>query len=106
MARNVNNRLNQLANRRRGTDRLNLIAMDAQPDILAKSALQESWQKRAKTQSNRQYALGSMQEVGADYTRISLETAERVGNQLKTGLQSAGISTEFRLQGSVPLRLP
>ncbi|OAF16520.1 hypothetical protein AYJ54_37970 [Bradyrhizobium centrolobii] len=46
-----------------------------------------------------------MQEVGADYTRISVETAERVGVQLKADLASAGISADFRLQGSVPLNV-
>jgi hypothetical protein len=105
MARNINNRLNQLQKRRRGTDRLNRIAMDSQPEILAKSVLQENWQKRAKTQSYTQYALGSMQEVGPDYTRISLETAERVGNQLKSGLETGGVTAVFRLQGSVPLNV-
>jgi hypothetical protein len=105
MARNINNRLSQLAKRRRGTDRLNRVAMDSRQEILAKSLLQESWQKRAKGQSYTQYVLGSMQEVGADYTRISLETAERVGNQLRSGLEAVGITAGFRLQGSVPLNV-
>jgi hypothetical protein len=105
MARNINNRLSQLAKRRRGTDRLNRVAMDSQQEILAKSLLQESWQKRAKNQSYTQYALGAMQEVGADYTRISIETAERVGSQLKSGLEAAGVTAGFRLQGSVPLNV-
>src|SRR5260221_12804698 len=60
---------------------------------------------RAANQSHTRYALGAMQEVDADYTRISRETAERVGAQLKTGLTNAGISADFRLQGSVPLNV-
>ncbi len=46
-----------------------------------------------------------MQEVTSEYTRISIETAERVGHQLAMGLTAAGLSVEFRLQGSVPLNV-
>jgi hypothetical protein len=46
-----------------------------------------------------------MQDVGPDYTRISLETAQRVGRQLNAGLVAAGFSVDFRLQGSVPLNV-
>jgi hypothetical protein len=65
----------------------------------------EAWQRRFGTQSHTQYALGAMEEVGSEYTRISIETAERVGKQLKSGLASVGIVTDFRLQGSVPLNV-
>ena len=101
MAKDVTERLNSLQKRRQGTDersqsRLNY---DAQFDLLAKSVLTESWQKRTSKLYTR-YALGAMQPVSADYTRISLETAERVGKQLN---QKLSRSVEFRLQGSVPL---
>lgn len=103
MARNIQNRLAQLQKRRAGTDRLSRLGYDSQIDLLVKSSkLEESWQKRAQKPYTR-YALGSMQEVGPDYTRISLETADRVGKQLATRLTGAGFSVEFRLQGSVPL---
>jgi hypothetical protein len=103
MARNIQNRLDQLKKRRTGTDRLSRLGYDSQVELLVKSSkLEESWEKRAQKPYTR-YALGSMQEVGSDYTRISLETADRVGKQLATRLTAAGFSIEFRLQGSVPL---
>lgn len=103
MARNIQKRLTQLRNRRTGTDRLQRVSLDSQIDLLAKSVrLEESWQKRTQQPYTR-YALGAMQEVGPEYTRISRETAERVGKQLNSGLTSAGFSVDFRLQGSVPL---
>jgi len=105
MARNIGNRLSQLAKRRKGMDRLTRIAQDSQTEIITKSLQSEAWQDRAKNQSYTRYALGAMQEVGPDYTRISVETAERVGAQLKTGLANAGITADFRLQGSVPLNV-
>jgi hypothetical protein len=105
MARNIGQRLNQLSKRRQGTDRLARVAADSQIELLAKSTFDEAWQKRASNQSYTKYALGSMQEVGPDYTRVSLETAERVGSQLKGGLANAGITADFRLQGSVPLNV-
>lgn len=105
MARNIGNRLNELAKRRKGMDRLTRIAQDSQLEVILKSLQSENWQDRAKNQSYTRYALGAMQEVGPDYTRISVETAERVGAQLKTGLASIGIAADFRLQGSVPLNV-
>lgn len=105
MARDINTRLQQLETRRKGTDRLNRLAMDSQREVLAKSLMTESWQKRQGNKPFTQYAIGSMQEVGADYTRISLETARRVGAQLNQGLTSEDYSVDFRLQGSVPLNV-
>ena len=101
MPRNVNARLSQLKTRRQGMDRLGRLAQDAQREIIAKSLQAESWQKRASYQPNTQYALGAMQEVGPEYTRISVETAERVGKQLASSISFV----EFRLQGSVPLNV-
>jgi hypothetical protein len=46
-----------------------------------------------------------MQEVGPDYMRISIETAERVQNQLAIGLAAVGRTVGFRLQGSVPCNI-
>jgi len=103
MARDIQKRLVQLRSRRIGTDRLSHLTYDSQVDVLRKSIqLEESWQKRSQKPYTR-YALGSMQEVGPEYTRISLETAERVGKQLESKLTAAGFAIEFRLQGSVPL---
>lgn len=79
------------------------LAEDARADTLAKSFLDEGWQKRALNQPYTRYAIGAMQAVDPDYTRISLETAERVGKQLRSGLVNQGFEVDFRLQGSVPL---
>lgn len=105
MAIDIEKRLRQLNNRRRGVDRLGRLSTAAQSDVLQKSISEESWQKRAPTQPYTRYALGAMQEVGPDYTRISIETAERVGKQLSEKLTAAGFTVEFRLQGSVPLNV-
>ncbi len=105
MARDINKRLDQLRNRRRGLDRLGRLNEAARTEAIAKSYLEEEWQKRAKSQPYTRYALGAMQEVGKDYTRISIETAERVGKQLDSGLTAAGFAVDFRLQGSVPLNV-
>ncbi|TAZ29829.1 hypothetical protein ELH73_08150 [Rhizobium leguminosarum] len=103
MAMNINKRLDQLRTRRSGIDRAHRVAMDAAAEVLAKSRIDEAWQKRAKDQPHTRYCLGAMQAVDPDYTRISIETAERVGKQLLSGLQALGIPIELRLQGSVPL---
>jgi len=105
VARNVQNRLTQLRSRRRGTDSFQRLALDEQVDLLAKSAGDERWEKRASAQPNTRYALGAMQEVGPDYTRISIDTAKRVATQLKTALTTLGNPIDFRLQGSVLLNV-
>lgn len=105
MARDIDKRLNQLRTRRSGVDRLGMVAQDDAADVLRKSYDEEGWQKRATDQPYTRYCLGAMQEVDQDYTRISIETAERVGKQLLEGLTTAGISVQFRLQGSVPLNV-
>lgn len=103
MVRNIYQRLESLQARRSGTDRLHVVA-DSAGELLRKSAFTEDYQKRsAADRPNTRYALGSMQEVTPEYTRISLETAWRVGRQLEQGLTNAGLQVEFRLQGSVPL---
>src|SRR3954454_16298 len=102
MARNIGQRLAQLKTRRQGLDRLTRVASPTRAEILAKSLNEEAYQRRAPAQPYTRYALGSMQEVGPEYTRISVEEAERVGRQLEAGLTPFGISVAFRLQGSVP----
>lgn len=94
MARDINKRLANLKVRRRG----------APTESLLKSLLPESYEKRS-SKSYTRYALGAMQAVDDDYTRIGLETAERIGKQLHSGLKDAGNPVEFRLQGSVPLNV-
>jgi hypothetical protein len=105
MSRNVNNRLQQLRTRRQGLDRLYALDEAAQRQVIAKSAGLEGYQKRAEGKPYTRYALGAMEEVGRDYTRISLEEADRVGKQLESGLATAGISAEFQIQGSVPANI-
>ncbi|MGH7484714.1 MAG: hypothetical protein ACREMY_03790 [bacterium] len=103
MARDIQARLARLRRRRAGTDRLDRLGAGEQRELLEKSQrLQETWQTRSRD-SYTGYALGAMQEVGADYTRICLETATRVGEQLNTRLTALGHQVAFRLQGSVPL---
>lgn len=106
MAGDINKRIAQLRARRLGSDRM---ALDesVRRDVLAKALYPtpEPWEKRAANMPFTQYVAGALEPVDATYTRVSLETADRVGSQLKTRLTAAGISVDFRLQGSVPLNV-
>lgn len=102
MTRDIGKRLQQLKARRSGADRIAVLNSTDGLDVLAKSIYGESYTRRAAGQKHTQYALGAMQPVDADYTRISLEEAERVGKQLDAGLRARGRDVGFRLQGSVP----
>lgn len=104
MARNIESRLKALKARRSGSDRISRIATASQISVLADSLLTEAYQKRS-SKPYTQYALGSMQEVKPDYTRVSIETAERVAKQIVEALASEGFDLACELQGSVPCNL-
>lgn len=101
MARTIRDRIARLDSRRSGIDRLTAVAQDSQFEVLAKSLVQEGYKNRAKEQPYTEYTLGSMQEVDANYTRISLEEADRIAKQLTGGLNNENIRVDFRIQGSV-----
>ncbi|QHB70720.1 hypothetical protein [Stenotrophomonas sp. 364] len=105
MARTVDERISALRARRRGEDRASLMAQDsaAVAKYVEKIGQQEAWETKATSKPNTRYVLGAMQEVDADYTRISTETAMRVANQLEKRIE--GFHLEFHLQGSVPLNV-
>lgn len=104
MARDINQRLQQLRTRRDGSRGM---AMEgATLDSIFNKSIppSELWESRgAVNQPHTRYALGSMQAVSETYTRVSKETADRVANQLKERLAKGGVHAEFHLQGSVPL---
>ena len=103
MARDINQRLQQLRIRRDGSRGT---AMDSATlgSIFRSAPPVELWESRGTgDQPNTRYALGSMQAVSDTYTRVSKDTADRVANQLKERLAKDGIDAEFKLQGSVPL---
>ncbi|PYD29638.1 hypothetical protein [Pseudomonas syringae] len=102
MNTSINERINRLRSRRSGLDRSSVIAMDAKDFIVNRSLTKEAWEHRVKDKPNTTFALGAMQEVDPTYTRISIETAERVSNQLSK--RTSG-NLEFELQGSVPLNV-
>ena len=59
--------------------------------------LVESYLQRAKTPTI-QYALGAMQQIEPEYTKVSLEEADRVVGHLR-----GRVPAKYELQGSVPL---
>lgn len=106
MAQSIEQRLERLRNRRLGTDRVAVLSEDARNSVLGRAYFREAWQDRASDrQPHTRWVLGAMQAVDDTYTRISIETAERVGKQLKASLDAAQRPVDFRLQGSVPLNI-
>lgn len=107
MTSNFNSKVERLKSRRRGSSEV--AAMDALLEstqiLVNRSRQQETWESRATNKSATKYAIGAMQEVDPIYTRVSIETGERIENQLSKKLLAEGISAVFRLQGSVPLNI-
>ncbi len=104
---NYESRVNNLKSRRKGSSQI--AAMDSMLEstqiLVNKSRQQETWESRATEKKATNYALGAMQEVDPVYTRISIETGERIENQLYRRLKAIGLETAYRLQGSVPLNI-
>ena len=101
MARDIQKRLQSLDARRRGNDRSGM-TFDSAEEVRAGVPALESYQTRSATKEFTKYALGAMQAVSPDYTRVGIAEATRVGEQLLSGLGKIGINVNFRLQGSVP----
>jgi hypothetical protein len=105
----IGRRLIQLRARRVGNDRPERTELSAAQtlDFMAKSLYpsDERWERNRHARPFTAYALGAMEEVGATYTRVSVEEAERVGKQLVPRLYQRGIPADYRLQGSVPLNV-
>lgn len=104
MKKNAEELVRELKRRRSGIDRVGVVSFSDGELIRKREHFREAYETKA-TGAFTTYALGAMQAVDADYTRISVETARRVENQLQTRLPPAGFSVEFRLQGSVPLNV-
>lgn len=94
MPRNIDDRLSRLRARR----------MDSQNAAMQQRGFTESFEKRTQDKATK-YALGSMQQVDARSTEISLEEGQKVERNLKEGLSTEGLYPEYRLQGSVPLNV-
>lgn len=104
MTRTGDDLLRSLKRRRSGADRLEYLDSTGRLAALAKQLGKEAYESKAAG-LHTQYALGAMAEVDVDYTRISIETADRVESQLNKRLAAAGYTMEFRRQGSVPLNV-
>ncbi|MCW3694349.1 MULTISPECIES: hypothetical protein [Burkholderia cepacia complex] len=107
MTTDINKRLSQLRQRRTGSS----FAMESfsradsvHAGITLDAAGPEPWETRGTSSQHwTKYALGAMTAVGKKYTDVSIANADRVADQLRDRLHAAGVSTEFKLQGSVPL---
>lgn len=102
MAADIEKRLSQLRSRRDGRDRMTMDTAVFLEALTKSHPSAEAWESRSQKPHTR-YAIGAMQPVSETYTRVSIETAHRVANQLRDRLSKAGMAVEFRLQGSVPL---
>lgn len=107
MTSNFYSKVERLKSRRKGS--IEVAGMDSLLEstqiLVNRSRQQEVWESRAANKSATKYAIGAMQEVDPVYTRVSIETGERIENQLSKRLTAEGISAVFRLQGSVPLNI-
>ncbi|WP_414162073.1 hypothetical protein ACMGG9_08495 [Serratia sp. BNK-10] len=107
MPSDYNRKIERLKSRRKGSSSISTMdsTLEINQRLYLKSFQTEAWESRASNKSATRYSIGAMQEVDQDYTRISIETSERIENQLNKRLEEKNFSTVFRLQGSVPLNI-
>ncbi|EGQ7877817.1 hypothetical protein [Vibrio parahaemolyticus] len=98
---NFSNRLTKLKDRRQGTAERNRLEKGFTA-IGADIRTSESYESLKENDAIR-YVVGSMAPVSPESTRISVEEGERVANTLIELLNTEGISTTKRMQGSVAL---
>ena len=101
MAKQYGKRLANLRVRRQAPRGATVLAADSAAERFYAT---ESYEKRSSGEATK-YTLGSMQEVNSEYTKIGIDEANRVGDQLHSGLKAEGISISLDLQGSVPLNI-
>lgn len=104
MAVDYAKRLQNLRARRLGLGTADILRFTEAADLAKALTVEEAYEKRSKSGALR-YALGIMQEVDPAYTRVSIDTGERVRNQLEDGLPGEGAAATFDFQGSVPLNV-
>lgn len=98
--KNYTSRVAKLKDRRQGSTSYTFDSADsAQPPSVT-----EDYQRRARSESL-QYALGAMQEVDAEYTKISHGEKDRVTRQLANGLTNRGQDVSIELQGSLAINI-
>lgn len=101
---NYSQKLANMRIRRQGLDSSAALNKSASSYTTDTANFSEAYESRGKTEAIK-YALGAMQELEAKYTKISIEEGDRVKDQLKAGLNNAGIPVVFEYQGSVPLNI-
>lgn len=104
---NYAEKLTNMRNRRLGLEGVSMEALSRTASSATFSqpmSLKEAYEKRTSSDATK-YALGAMQQLEPEATKVSLDEAERVKNQLNTGLNAAGIPASYELQGSVPLNI-
>lgn len=99
---NFEDRLSKLKDRRQGTAERYLVEKQLKAWGDARPVEDH---ERIKEGAAIKYVIGSMAAVSQESTDISIAEGKRVASNLISRLQSAGISTELRLQGSVALNI-
>ena len=99
---NFEDRLSKLKDRRQGTAERYLVEKQLKTWGDARPAEDH---ERIKESAAIKYVIGSMAAVSQESTDISIAEGKRVASNLISRLQTAGISTEMRLQGSVALNI-
>ncbi|WP_372378427.1 hypothetical protein ACBZ91_05255 [Vibrio natriegens] len=107
---NFEKRLGRLKVRRQGALELGTLEKMAMYESVGLDSLSLDDRKKENYETLRhsdaiKYTIGAMSPVDEKSTQVSIDEGERVANTLIDMLETSGIKTSFRMQGSVPLNV-
>ncbi len=106
MMRNYSDRLDRLIERRTAPVaapfKKSMASAEFEQEVYRAPVINEAYSRIEQEGKATRYAVGAMEPVDENYTRITYEQGERIENQLNKAFEKCGIECEFDYQGSVP----
>lgn len=105
MIRNYSDRLDRLIARRTAPVAAPLrksASAEFEREVYQAPVINEAYSRIEQEGKATRYAVGAMEPVDENYTRITYEQGERIENQLNKAFEQCGIECDFDYQGSVP----
>ncbi|SHG09240.1 hypothetical protein [Pectobacterium carotovorum] len=100
---NFGDRLKKLKDRRQGSAQLFALNSGNESFSSFYDSRPNEFYENVRESDSIKYVIGAMAPVNPTSTNVSIQEGERVANTLISMLNTSGISTEFKLQGSVAL---
>lgn len=107
--RNYADRFDRLVERRtapvHAPVKKSMVTAELEREVYQAPVVNEAFNRIEQDGKATRYAVGAMEPVDENYTRITYEQGKRIENQLTKAFDKCGIECEFEYQGSVPCEI-